>query len=121
MRTLSILVVVVFVSGSLASCVTQNAADVTVEASLDQFTPFCKTNADCSGGLVCAYETLVGCGAKGECRDLGPDGGEGACVGATTACGCDGDVVKIPDCWTGFAPAPVLPSLAKTCGDAKAG
>jgi hypothetical protein len=100
MRIARALVCAVFMAGT--SCMTQTEP---LEAGPDQFSPPCTTNADCASGLSCSYEILVGCGAKGECREFIESG---ECTAATTACGCDGKVVQVPACWMGFAPAPVL-------------
>jgi hypothetical protein len=90
--------------------------NVSADATLDTFTPLCGSDQDCADGLSCSYpSSLVGCGAKGECRSFDVDAD--LCTAATTACGCDGKLVQIPACWGGFAPAPVLPTGQKTCGD----
>jgi hypothetical protein len=88
-----------------------------LEAGPDQSAPQCTTSAQCSGGAVCAYPTLAGCGAVGQCFSFGAENEAGGEVPASTMCGCDGRTVKIPAGWGGFAPAPVLMNGPATCPD----
>jgi hypothetical protein len=120
-RISGIVGLLVVAAGVETSCVTQPNDQQYLDATLDQSAPFCTTSKDCANGLACSYEVLVGCGAKGECRDFGAEAGSGTCTAATTACGCDGKLVEIPACWMDFAPAPVHPSGATTCRDASGG
>jgi hypothetical protein len=120
-RISGIVGVLIVAAGVETSCVTQPNDEQFLDATLDQSAPFCKTSKDCANGLACSFEVLVGCTAKGECRDFSAEAGFGSCTAATTACGCDGSLVDIPVCWNGFAPAPVQPSGEMTCGGAKGG
>ncbi len=113
-RTLGVALLLVLASSVVASCEEQ-PSEQSSDADIDTAIPHCTSSADCSGGDTCAYEMLVGCDAIGVCRSFDLDAALGGCTPATTACGCDGKKVDIPECWMGFAPVPVFPDDASPC------
>jgi hypothetical protein len=112
----SLALVIVLASIAALSC--EEAAQEPLDASIDQSAPTCTSDKDCMGGLSCSYETLVGCGDIGECRDFTGSADAGCAGAAMTLCGCDGKNVDVPACWMGFSPAPVQMGSSQPCGDA---
>jgi hypothetical protein len=98
----------------VVACDDQGSVNVDPDATLDQSSPLCVTDKECSNGDHCSYAP-VGCGSKGECRTWQEPDSAFCTTPATTACGCNGKTVQIPPCWNGFSPQPVLASGQLKC------